>query len=269
MPQIASLPMYNWPQLHQQTNQWWQVLVRNFVAGGLHRVPEKLNGNNDPHKDWHHSQLFLSQTCGYPLRYELRDVVEVVAVPRYSAEGCEGSNYSSMVVVGKEDSHKSLSDFYDRRAAFNAENSQSGYSSLRAVIAPLARGGRFFASTIKTGAHLKSMAAVAEKRADICAIDCVSWGLAKRLFPELVSSLGVIGQTPFAPSLPYVTTATCSKDDLQIMRNALLKAGEDEEHKELRAQLLLDGFEILQQSSYERIDEIENSAIQTGYPKLY
>jgi len=244
MPSIASLPMYNWPELQHQTRQWWQVLAQNFRAEGLSAVPEYLNGHADPHQDWHHPQLFMSQTCGYPLRNEFEGKLEVIAVPRYKAEGCEGTNYSSMVVARYEDRHLSVSDFADRRVAYNVENSQSGYSAMRAVIAPLANGERFFSKAVKTGAHLKSMAAVAEKKADICAIDCVVWGLAKRIFPELIQSLRVIGQTPMAPSLPYVTLTSRSPDDLQALRRGVLKSAEDREHKDLRETLLIDGFEI-------------------------
>lgn len=268
MNNIASLPMYNWPELQQYTNQWWQVLAQNFAAEGVGDVPRELCGHDNPHEDWHHPHLFMSQTCGYPLRFELGDAVQVVAVPRYKTEGCEGTNYSSMVVARKQDSALSLADFGGRCAAFNTENSQSGYSALRAVIAPLAQGAAFFSSTLKTGAHLASMAAVAEKKADICAIDCVVWGLAKHIFPELVAGLCVVGQTPLAPSLPYITAKTRTIKDVQAMGRVLVKSGEDEEHKSLRAHLLVDGFEILPADIYQRIDEIENTAIAANYPIL-
>lgn len=232
-------------------------------------MPDSLNGHENPHHDWHHPQLFMSQTCGYPLRYEFSDTLEVIAVPRYRTEGCEGVNYSSMVVARYEDRHLSLSDFADRRLAYNVENSQSGYSAMRAVIAPLANGQRFFSKTLKTGVHLKSMAAVVEKKADVCAIDCVVWGLAKRIFPELVQALCVIAHTPMAPSLPYVTLKTCSPEDLQALRRGLLKSAEDPAHKDLRALLLIESFDILPGSVYERIEEIETAAIAVDYPVLH
>jgi len=268
MNAIASLPMYDWPKLHRQTRQWWQVLARNFAAEGLAGVPEMLNGHDCPRDDWRHAQLFMSQTCGYPLRHEFFDALEVIAVPRYKAEGCTGSDYSSMVVARKGDRHLDLRDFGGRCAAYNAEDSQSGYSSLRAVIAPLAQGRPFFSRVVKTGAHLSSMAAVAEKTADICAIDAVAWGLAKRFFPELVAALCVIAQTPPAPATPYVTIKSCSGEHLCALRRGLLKSAEDAEHKELRAHLLLDGFEVLPVSIYERIDAIEKAAVDAGYPVL-
>jgi len=268
MNKIASLPMYNWPELRAQTNQWWRVLARCFEAEGLRDVPAGLNGFGNPYDDWRHQQLLMSQTCGYPLRHECRDLLEVIAVPRYRAEGCKGSDYCSMVVVRKDDGHLALSDFNGRCAAFNGEDSQSGYSALRAVIAPLAEGKRFFSTTVKTGTHLRSMAAVLEKKADICAIDSVGWELAKRLFPDIVATLCVIAQTPSAPSLPYVTARSCSSNDLQRLRRGLLKAVEDKEHKDLRAHLLIDGFDLLPQSAYSRIEKIEKMAIDAGYPEL-
>jgi len=268
MDRLASLPMYNWPELRQHTDQWWRVLARSFEVEGLAEVPVSLNGHDNAYDDWHHPDLLMSQTCGYPLRHQCRDALTVIAVPRYTAEGCEGSNYCSMVVVRKDDRHLSLADFSGRRAAFNGEDSQSGYSALRAVIAPLAGGERFFSKTVKTGAHLNSMAAVVEKKADICAIDSVVWGLAQRLFPGLVSKLCVIAQTPMAPSLPYVTSKFCSDEDMQRLPRALLKAAENKDHKGLRAHLLIDGFDVLPQSAYSRIEKIEKAAIDAGYSEL-
>lgn len=268
MKSIASLPMYDWPELRQFTDQWWQVLAQNFIAQGLAQTPEVLHRPNDPHAHWYHPQLLMSQTCGYPLRRQFCDVLKVIAVPRYKAEGCEGPYYCSVVVARKDDRYLSLGDFAGRRAAYNCQDSQSGYSSLRAIIAPLAQKTGFFSQTVETGAHLKSLAAVIAKRADICAIDCVSWGLAKRLFPELVASLCVICQTPLAPALPYVTVKSCSNEDLQSLRRGLLTSVEDPQHKDLREHLLIDGFDILPQNAYERIDEIENAAIAAGYPEL-
>lgn len=268
MDRLASLPMYNWPELQLQTDQWWRVLARCFAAEGLCDVPAELKGFDNPYDDWRHPHLLMSQTCGYPLRHEYREMLTVIAVPRYNAEGCEGSDYCSMVVVRKNDGHLTLADFNGRRAAFNGEDSQSGYSALRAVIAPLAQGGSFFSQTVKTGAHLKSMAAVVANEADICAIDCVGWELAKRLFPDLVARLRVIAQTPSAPALPYVTARSCAHDELQRLRRGLLRAVEDKEHSDLRAQLLIDGFDLLPQSAYARIEKIEKAAIDAGYPEL-
>ncbi len=268
MDHTASLPMYDWPELCSQTDQWWRVLAQCFSAEGVTHVPTGLDRGDDPHNKWRHPRLLMSQTCGYPLHKKYREMLTIIAVPRYNAEGCQGSDYCSMVVVRKNDGHLSLGDFNGRSAAFNGEDSQSGYSALRAVVAPLAQGGRFFSQTVKTGTHLKSMAAVAANKADVCAIDCVCWELAKRIFPDLVAKLSVIAQTPSAPALPYVTARSRSNDDLQRLRRGLLKAVEDKKHKDLRAHLLIDGFDLLPQNAYERIETIEKAAIDAGYPEL-
>ena len=41
-----------------------------------------------------------------------------------------------------------------------------------------------FSERIETGAHRASIVAVAEGRADVCAIDCRSWHMAKRHEPR-------------------------------------------------------------------------------------
>ena len=50
-------------------------------------------------------------------------------------------------------------------------------NALRAVIAPLAEGGRFFAEIIETGGHAASLDLVAAGGADVAAIDAVSLAL--------------------------------------------------------------------------------------------
>src|SRR6266404_4455866 len=87
--------------------------------------------------------------------------LQLVATPCYDAPGCDGPSYCSILVVAAGSQATSPADLQGKRAAFNTPDSQSGMNALRAVIAPLAEGGRFFAEIIETGGHAASLDLVA------------------------------------------------------------------------------------------------------------
>ena len=62
-----------------------------------------------------------------------------------------------------------------------------------------------FSERIETGAHRASIVAVAEGRADVCAIDCRSWHMAKRHEPK-AKELRVVGWTGLRKGLPMITS---------------------------------------------------------------
>src|SRR5690606_35273518 len=65
-------------------------------------------------------------------------------------------------------------------------------------------GGRF-TRTLHTGAHADSARAVAEGRADIAAIDAVSWRLMTAHRPAVAERLRVVCATDPSPGLPLIT----------------------------------------------------------------
>jgi ABC-type phosphate/phosphonate transport system substrate-binding protein len=154
------------------------------------------------------------------------------------------------------------------RAAFNEVVSQSGYNALRSVIAPLAKGGRFFAEVIETGRHAASLEAVANGRADVCAVDCVSYALYARCGRSVVSELRELCRTPPTPGLPYVTAGGCSPDRLARLRQALDATMVDPNLAGAREALLLTGVKHLPESAYEMLDRMEAAAVARGYPVL-
>ena len=163
---------------------------------------------------WRDPALIFGQTCGYPYWKSLRDRVALIATPTYGFEGCEGAStiaaFSSPGVVKRA---AGLAIFAGRRAAINARDSNSGANLFRAAIAPLAGGRPFFGQVTVTGAHALSLAALVEDRADIAAIDCVSFALLSRGRPELVERVEVVGRTPSSPSLPFIASAALAAAD--------------------------------------------------------
>ena len=104
--------------------------------------------------------------------------------------------------------------------AFNESRSQSGWA---AALNHAEQLGTAFAHSIETGAHLHSVQAIAEGRADIAVIDAQSWRIISRWEPA-AKALKIIGQTDPTPATPFIT-AINQPDDVKIaLRGAVERA---------------------------------------------
>ncbi len=248
---IASLPMYDWPEVRVATDTWWRGLGRRFgVSIELHRSANHV-------APWRRSDLYFSQVCGYPFTHEFKGLVNYVGTPHYAVEGCEGARYRSVVFARES---LPLEAFRGTTAAVNAPDSMSGMLALKLVFAPMAIDGVFFSRAIQTGGHINSLAAVRGGLADVCAIDAVCVGLARLYRPDYLEGLVEIARSPQAPGLPYVT---CS-GNIDAIRAALAAAFADPELQGARDQLCLSGYSVLEPRSYDRINDLELEVQKAG-----
>jgi ABC-type phosphate/phosphonate transport system substrate-binding protein len=257
--------MYDHPAVRWATHALWAALAAALAERGV-LAPGRLDRRADYASAWTEPGLVLSQTCGYPYATRLRGRTRLVGTPVYRAAGCDGARYSSVLLVRSGDPADRLEDLRGRRVAFNSTDSQSGYNGLRAAVAPLARGGRFFAGApLATGSHAASAAAVAAGAADLCAVDCVTWALTSRHEPNVAAALRSVGFTAAAPGLPWVTgpggpVAAIREAAAAVLALPGLAAARDA--------LLLDGIEFLDVAAYDTVLDLERRAVALGYPAL-
>ena len=264
----ASLPMYDLPEVRGCTDRLWAAIAEEMCDGGVADVPDALERPQYHYDAWRPRSLLLSQSCGYPVASTLSDALRVVATPHYAAPGCEGYRYSSAVVVRASSRVTALGALRGTVCAFNSRDSQSGYNVFRAAIAPIAGGGRFFADTIETGAHAASIEAVRVGRADVCAVDCVTWALLARYRPSALSGLRVLVFTEPMPGLPFVTAGDCSDATLDTIRCALERAFTRPDLADARDALLISGLSTATLDTYAPLLAMERAAIASGYPCL-
>ncbi|MEE9586601.1 MAG: PhnD/SsuA/transferrin family substrate-binding protein [Hyphomicrobiaceae bacterium] len=264
---IASLTVYEWPETHDASQQLWQGL-RDAMRGHGIDAPDEVTREICGLELCRHPELLFAQTCGYPYMTELRGKTRLVATPHYAAEGCEGPAYCSWIVVHKDADAQSLADLRGTVAAYNGSHSQSGYNTFRAAIAPLADAGQFFAGLVESGGHGRSLELVAAREAYCAAIDAVSWAMVSRYQPDLAAEVRAIAKTPSAPSLPFVTAATRSRDEVGAIRAALFDVLEDPELGDARDMFLLTGATVLGDEDYEICLEMEADAARQGFPEL-
>ncbi|MGX5802034.1 phosphate/phosphite/phosphonate ABC transporter substrate-binding protein [Bradyrhizobium sp. Arg314] len=186
----------------------------------------------DFHPLWLSPALLFGQTCWGPMELGLAQHVQVIAQPNYDAfEGGQGELYSSALVM-PADGGPSVASPQDgkaiipigllrgKRFTFNNPDSMSGLIGLTRDLEAMGESLDIFASRSESGGHRSSIVAIAEGRADIAAIDCESWALARRFEPA-AQGVKVVGWTARRKGLPYITARTTPAPIIAAMREAV------------------------------------------------
>ena len=212
----AELLMYVAPEPIQQANQQW--LARVFERLDLKR-------RNADHLNlpglWRASELLVSQTCGYPLMTQLRGQVRIIGRPRYELAHSSGGEHCSLLLTRTDNPRRTLAEFYNSRGVINGHDSNSGMNLLRERLALLQRAGRFFASIAISGAHRESLRWLRENRADLAAIDSVTYDYLARFAPDEVAGLRVVTRSAPSPTLPYIGPLGLSDAQVARIREAM------------------------------------------------
>ncbi len=213
---IASLMMYARPELEEAHQRYWALIRAALAARGV-GAPESLANAAEEFSVWEAEDLVLSQTCGMPFRLRLHDKVALVGTPDYGIEGCPPGYYRSAIVVPADDARNDLLAFAAARFAYNQTISQSGFAAPYA----LARAdGFWFENRVQSHGHVASANMVADGRADIAAIDAVTWRFIER-YDDFAKDLRVLMWTPPTPGLPYITARGA---DVEAVRSAVAEA---------------------------------------------
>lgn len=194
---IASLPMYDWPEVRTDLDHYWQSL-RAAIGSG---PPHLTRGFDDYLAHWLRPDLLLSQTCGMPYRTALHGKVTLIGTPDYGLPDCPAGYYHSVLVVNAQDDRSQLPDLMADIFAYNEPGSQSGWA---APVTYAAAQGLRWSRLLATGGHRASIHAVATGRAALAAIDAVTWELALRHDPA-ARRLRVLARTTSTPGLPYIS----------------------------------------------------------------
>lgn len=264
---FAALPMYDFPDVAWANDALWRAIAGRLRAVGID-APEKLTRSGDFAAQWRDRGLLFGQTCGYPYMEDLRESANLIATPDYALPGCEDGTHCSFLVARAGDPRRTLPGFRGATAAVNSDDSNSGMNLFRAAIAPLARGAPFFGAVVATGSHIASLKAVAERRADLAAIDCVSFALIARAQPELCEQAAIVAESLRAPCLPFIASRALPEKTRDAVREALFAALADPALAGPLAAIGLRGARAAAEADYEPILALEQQAIAAGYPRL-
>lgn len=259
----VALPMYNVsPRLQRE----YEAFAASLLAQA--EVLERVTLLPSPELPslWHRDDVLLTQTCGYPYMISLRDKVALLATPCFDFDGCQGGDYSSVIVTRAGGQVQALADARGLIAAANDPHSNSGMNVLRHAVSLLADNGGFFGEVKWSGSHAASLRMVRDGDADIAAIDCVTYGYLKQEAPESLDGTTVLHYTVQTPGLPLIMARSVPESLQRRLRDALLSPG-----AALRAHmkaLHIREFRYVTDAEYERILHLEVLACAVGYPSL-
>lgn len=198
---IAALPMYDLAALTPANDRYWAAIRDRLRAAGMAAPDALTRGADDLWPLWRAPDLVLAQTCGLPYRTRLHGKVTLVGTPDFALAGCPPGYYCS-VLVARADDPRNLAGLTAGRFAYNDALSQSGWAAAHSHAAEL---GLALRPTLRSGGHRRSAVAVASARADLAAIDAVTWRLMQRHDGGLTDTLREVARTAPTPGLPYIT----------------------------------------------------------------
>ena len=257
----AELRMYVAPEPIERANQQW--LARILERLGLRRL-------NADHLDlpslWLAPELLVAQTCGYPLMTQLRGQVRVIGRPRYELPHSSNGEHCSLLLSRADNPRNMLAQFYNSRGVINGHDSNSGMNLLRHCLAPLQRDGRFFASIAISGAHRESLRWLREDRADLAAIDSITYDYLARFAPEEVAGLRIVTRSASSPTLPYIGPLGLSDVQQEQVREAMNLALQDlpQVVQTLGVQAVLPASE----DDYQVLLDYQRQAASLGYTNI-
>lgn len=197
---IASLPMY-W---RAGNAALWRGFWRH-VQSALPDLPDLTEPGDIPAPwtdHWLRPDLALSATCSLPFRTALKGRVTYVGTLGHSVNDTSG-HYHSLLIRRKGDSKADI-------LAYNEPISHSGWAVTRAH--PLTQS---IETTLETGAHVASLAAVAEGRADLAMIDAITWRILETFDPN-TAKVEVIGQSAASPAHALITALGRDPEPLRV-----------------------------------------------------
>jgi len=264
----ASLPMYPYPETTAATAAFWDALRVRLVAGGLDIGNVVFEGARAPVPEGIGPDVLFTQICGYPLLKVFYDQATVLATPSFTFAGCEGPNHCAFFMVRAKDPAGRLEDLRGHVFGCNSRLSNSGMNLPRLTLARIAEGRPFFRKVVMTGGHLASLDQLHRETIDLCAIDCVTWGLLRKFRPVEAMRFRILAQTARSPSPPLVTSTTTDARTVATLRESLDTLFRDLATAGVRETLGLTAVSVLNTSAYERLVDYEKEAEDLSYPNL-
>lgn len=207
---IAALPMYDRPENRAAHDTLWSLIRDGLRAHGID-APDALDRETPYDESWARPDLVLGQICNLPWRARFRDRVTLIGASDYGLPGAGPGEYYSLIVARADDPAPGP------RFALNDPLSNSGWDAGQDWAR---RKGVILRPSLVTGSHAESIRAVAEGRADLAAIDAITWRMLQAWDP-LAQRLRVLDRTASSPGQSFITRAG---QDPAPYREAIMEA---------------------------------------------
>ena len=185
----AALPWYNHPATRSDLEAVWRDTRARLGALGIEPLPAHLDHDAQYQELWQDARLILSQCCGLDLFVAHGAKLVAFAAPVVSAYDVPAGAYRSYIVT------RSSSSLSRPRVAVNNQFSHSGHTAIRIWLANRRLDNY---STLESGSHANSLAALRAGDADLAASDALSWTMLD------TSGLTILDTSDPMPAPPFV-----------------------------------------------------------------
>ncbi|MGA8709580.1 MAG: PhnD/SsuA/transferrin family substrate-binding protein [Steroidobacteraceae bacterium] len=243
-PYIASARMY---AVSVAAAEAWRELLAQLARRA--RVPVQVIEFPAPApiaELWAHPRKAAVFMCGLPFTRTLPSPYLLAAPVPSPAEFGGQPLYWSEFVVHADSPHRALRDTFGGRIALTSAESQSGFAAPLRYLRTAGGERPLFREVIAPQITPQgALAAVAEGRADVAAIDAYSLTLLRRYAPELVANARVVAKTEPRPIPPLVAS-----EPLESLSRAFVEVREDPALQPVMADLRLSRFARPDPASY-------------------
>ena len=193
----------------------------------------------------------VGQVCGITLAMAPPGRFHYLATPVMDDNAVPAGHYNSLIITPRDGGIDSLASFdpAHHRTVINEPGSFSGAITFAAHLRQAT--GHKLNTPLMSGGHLASVGMVAGGRADLAAIDRVSFALARAASPNDVAAVRVIDETAFYPGLPFVANGALPWQAVELIRDRLMDFRDQPAWREIADILQLRDLTILDAADYD------------------
>lgn len=165
--------------------------------------------------------------------------------------------YYSYIIVPKGSPAKTLDDLRGKSFAFSDPLSNSGKLVPEYLLARKGESSKtFFAKTVYSSSHDKSIIAVADGMVDGAAVDSLIWEYLNRIKPELTGKTRILLKSDPYTIPPFVVHPSLEPALKEKLRTIMLNAHTTPKGKALLEKMMIDKFVPISDSAYDSIREM-------------
>lgn len=199
----------------------------------------------------------IAWICGAPYVRRMAAIkppIELLAAPVWrGARYQDQPRYFSDVVVQYNSQFCNFADLRGAIWAYNEVGSLSGYAIMQAHLAEQGETGRFFATTVQSGAHRQSIGMILTGQADVAAIDSVVLEQLLHAQPKLAQQLRTVAVLGPNPAMPWVVGTHLPQEIRHQLRQLLTTMHEDPTGQAVLAQSPVTRFATVTDQTYDPI----------------
>lgn len=263
------LPMYlNTQKTKEYYNFFLQKLILELKQLGVsNNIKIVTEFPEDLYTWWLDPDVLFTQSCGYPYITNLDEYVQLIGTPCFGVEGSRDATYSSFFITHIDLPWQSLAEAKHSRVVINQADSNSGMNVLRAEILELIEDEKnFFDSVQYSDSHMNSLKMIQNKKADMAAIDCVTFAYIQKYAPEHCQNIKIIGKSQQTFALPFIASSFVSK---QLKQNLFIALRDILKHNsELCRVLMIKDIIQTERKDYLPILDLKNKAFARKYFEL-